>query len=234
MFDRRIYFDGVRQIFGGRLTKGQVDGQNIILDGWENIKPDADRRKLGYMLATTFWETARTMYPIEEIGKGAGKEYGKPHPATGHVYYGRGYVQLTWYDNYLLAEDKLNIPFTIKPDLALMPGHAFNIMYLGMHEGWFRKGHNLERYFNLTTDDPFNAREIINGDKNIKPDWAKGENIGSMVKDAYMTFTAALNASYYVGEDLEPAPVPDLVVKVIVPKGVRVELVQEEEPPPKQ
>src|SRR6185369_17418114 len=53
-----------------------------------------------YMLATVFHECAGTWQPIEEYGKGKGLKYGTPDTRTGQVYYGRGYTQNTWYDNY--------------------------------------------------------------------------------------------------------------------------------------
>ncbi len=59
------------------------------------------------MLATAYWETAQTMEPIEEYGKGAGRPYGEPDPATEQTYYGRGYVQLTWLPNYEKASKEI-------------------------------------------------------------------------------------------------------------------------------
>ena len=58
------------------------------------IKPDADLRWLAYILATDYHETAYTMQPIEEYGKGAGYDYGEPDPVTGEIYFGTGLVQL--------------------------------------------------------------------------------------------------------------------------------------------
>src|SRR5262245_4181357 len=111
MFDRKIYFDSVRaSMFGGSMTQDQVDGQNFILAMWEQYAPpDWDLRYLAYMLATTFHETAKTMLPIEEYGKGSGHDYGVPDPETGQAYYGRGFVQLTWKDNYCRATQELDL-----------------------------------------------------------------------------------------------------------------------------
>ena len=49
------------------------------------------------------------MWPIEEYGKGAGKSYGQPDPDTGETYYGRGFVQLTWRENYAKASKILSL-----------------------------------------------------------------------------------------------------------------------------
>lgn len=126
------------------------------------------------MLGTTYHETARTMYPIEEYGNGKGKRYGKkikqsgePYEEPDKIYYGRGYVQLTWYENYERMGRILNIPLLQQPELALRPDIAANIMFEGMTKSLSLKGdftgHYLEQYFNDTREDWVNARRIING-----------------------------------------------------------------------
>src|SRR5262245_53527760 len=106
--DRTAFFDSVRgSLFGGHMSQDQVDGMNAILFAWEAQRKADDIRWLAYMLATTFHETAQTMQPIEEYGKGAGHDYGEPDPVTGECYYGRGFVQLTWGDNYKRADEEL-------------------------------------------------------------------------------------------------------------------------------
>ena len=56
--------------------------------------------------------------------------YGKADPTTGQVYYGRGFVQLTWERNYETMSDLLGIDFVHHPDLALELDNATNIMFL--------------------------------------------------------------------------------------------------------
>jgi putative chitinase len=100
MIDRDRFFGRVRaNPFGGAMHQGQVDGCNAILEAWDARPGFTDARWLAYMLATAKWETAHTMKPIEEIGKGRGRPYGVP-TVDGRVFYGRGYVQLTWATNY--------------------------------------------------------------------------------------------------------------------------------------
>jgi len=92
-FSREVYFDCVRhKPFGGKLNQGQVDGQNFILAAWEKDAPSDDLRHLAYALATTMHETASTMLPIAEYGKGSGQPYGKEDPETHQAYYGRGFL----------------------------------------------------------------------------------------------------------------------------------------------
>jgi putative chitinase len=120
------------------------------------------RNQCAYVLATAYWETARTMRPIEEFGKGRGRKYGLPAGKYGRVYYGRGYVQLTWLANYLLASTKIGVDFVQFPEKALDPVLAAKIAVTGMLQGWFT-GRKLSDYITLKSSDYQNARRIING-----------------------------------------------------------------------
>lgn len=162
MIDRFKFFSSVRQnIFGGKLLEKQVQGLNAILVEWE-AQGLTDLRWLSYMLATTFHETAATMQPIEEYGNGKGRKYGKPDPVTGQVYYGRGYVQLTWKANYETMGKLLGKPLVEAPELALKPDIATAVLFKGMIKGLFT-GKKLGDYFNAKKEDWVNARRIING-----------------------------------------------------------------------
>jgi Chitinase class I len=115
-----------------------------------------------YMLATTKHETANTFLPIAEYGKGAGHPYGVPDHVTGQVYYGRGYVQLTWRDNYAVFTKITGADLLSNPDLAMKPDIAYKIMSYGMTRGTFT-GVGLRKYINNEQCDYVNARKIING-----------------------------------------------------------------------
>jgi len=164
-FDRVIYFDNVREsLFEGALSQQQVDGQNLILAIFENQyggTPMTDHRWLAYMLATVFHETGFGMWPNTEQGSDSylqGKDY--------WPYIGRGYVHLTWEENYRNASTALGLigdrDLVAHPELALDSLIATRIMFRGMAEGWFT-GAKLGQFFNDTEDDPINARTIING-----------------------------------------------------------------------
>lgn len=167
------FYDKIRPTFGGSLKQSQVDGMETIFAHWRR-REDTDLRWLAYMLATVFHETAQTMQPIAEYGKGRGRLYGKKIKHSGvrytvpdHIYYGRGYVQLTWYENYELMGRLLGIDLLNNPDKAMEPHIASAIMFEGMLRGSSSfgdfTGKCLEQYFNDKTDDPINARRIING-----------------------------------------------------------------------
>lgn len=168
------YIDSIRKnFFNGKLSVQQFEGIKAILVKWDE-SGFKDLRWLAYMLGTVYHETARTMYPIEEYGKGKGRRYGnklkqsgKPYSEPNHIYYGRGYVQLTWFENYERMGRILGIPLLQKPELALVPEHSADIMFEGMTRGVTFKGDFtgkcLEQYFNDTTEDWHNARRVING-----------------------------------------------------------------------
>ena len=204
LFDRDTFFGVIRSsLFHGNLTQQQVDGMDAILDAWEDNPRSDNLRHLAYPLATTAHETGFTMAPIEEYGKGQGMDYGNPDPETGQTYYGRGYVQLTWRDNYARADDELNFSghtsLEWHAERALDHYVAAEVMFQGMTEGWFRgddKGRQtLERYFSDTKDDSYGAREIINGDKSKVPSWSGGVSIGNLIKSYHIQFLAALEAA---------------------------------------
>lgn len=162
-----------QSLFNGRLTHSQRSGIEFKLIAFKKYGV-TDIRHQAYMLATSYHETAKTMQPIEEYGKGKGRPYGqkimyngKPYKFPDKIYYGRGDVQLTWYENYKLMGKLLNIPLLEQPELALNPEISARIMIEGMTKGRSNRGDftgvSLETYFNSTKSDPINARRIING-----------------------------------------------------------------------
>ena len=199
-FDRETYFDSVRgPLFGDSMTQGQVMGQEALLLVWETRQPSEDLRHLAYSLATTKHETANEMLPIIEYGKGQGQPYGEPDPQTGQTYYGRGFVQLTWRENYAFATSRLKLggsdDLEWHADRALDPKIAAAVLYAGMLEGWFRSPNALPLYFSDTADDTYGAREIVNGDKHIIPSWSNGVSIGKLVAGYHGHFLQALQVS---------------------------------------
>ena len=174
-YARKFYFDTVRKdLFRGNLTQSQVDGQNYLLETWEQHfeqnNPNDGTMWLAYALATFFHETAETMQPIEEYGKGAGKSYGKPAGPHGQCYYGRGHVQLTWEENYKngqkFLKERYGVDANIHPEAHKMlhPQTSALVSYDGMIHGWFT-GVGLPKYLSKSKgiEDPVNARRIVNG-----------------------------------------------------------------------
>lgn len=176
------FFDAVRPLFGGSLSQAQVDGLTLIVNTW-NKTTNGDKTMLAYVLATAFHESAQTMQPIAEYGKGKGKPYGKKD-STGKAPYGRGLVQLTWRENYVKADAKLGLEGKLAADydLALDPLISVRILITGMLDGWFT-GKRLNHYITPESVDFKGARRIVNGtDK------------AALIADHAKTFLRALEA----------------------------------------
>lgn len=172
------FFDAMRAgILGPALSADEVNGCNAILDAMDG-SPLADA---AYALATAYRETASTMQPIKEYGgptyfnrmydvSGARPKLcianGNSCAGDGPRYCGRGYVQLTWKNNYKRASEKCGVDLVADPDKAMNPKIAAKIMRSGMDDGWF-SGKKLSDY--LPNRGPADrgqfvkARWVING-----------------------------------------------------------------------
>lgn len=62
------------------------------------------------------------MEPIEEYGEGSSRDYGQPFGPYGQCYFGRGFVQLTWYDNYVKGEQILRDTYKVECPMTRYPG----------------------------------------------------------------------------------------------------------------
>jgi len=172
--NRQLFFQEInRSLFNRKLNDRQREGILHKLAAFAKFEVTVDQW-IAYMLATSYHETAHTMQPIEEWGKGAGKSYGKkikqngqPYTWPDKIYYGRGDVQLTWYENYERMGDLMGLPLLEQPELALDPEISAQILVEGMILGKSNRGdftgYSLENFFNPQRDDPFGARRIING-----------------------------------------------------------------------
>jgi hypothetical protein len=188
--DETAFFNNVRKFpFPGNLKQSQVDGMKAIIAEWLKRPELDDLRWLAYMLATTYHETAFTMQPIEEYGKGAGRFYGTPHRRTGKIYYGRGFVQLTLHENYERMGNLLGVDLVNNPEKALEPDIAFAVMFEGMTRGMFTNK-SLKQYFKKDQDaDWYNARSII-GAKVVD-----GKNVAESIAKYGRAFWYALLAA---------------------------------------
>lgn len=215
------FYDTVRPLFGGRLSQDQVDGMQRIVEYGEEWGYNPD--DLAYILATAKHETGGWMQPIREGAYRFGPDYtdasakravasihakgiistnyALPSGPYGQSYYGRGLVQITWYDNYRKFAGILGVPLDQNPDLALEWDNALDIMFIGMRDGVFT-GKKLAD-FNLPAEFK-QARVIVNGDSHKK--WGGSERIDDRLARYARTFAEALRASQ---EGVSPEPTED-------------------------
>lgn len=195
-----------RSLYGGRFRQAHVDGLNAVVSsglarGWR-------QEWLAYALATAYHETGRWMQPIREGGHRRGPgysdasaqravasiynkgiistNYALPAGPWGLSYYGRGLVQITWYDNYLRMGKRLGMGDELarNPDLALDMEIALDLLFIGMEEGLYTTKKLAD--YDLPADFR-GARRIINGDVRKN---------GQMIADYAAEFHIALEHEY--------------------------------------
>lgn len=166
----------------GSLKQDQVDAINYIVQ-----KMDEDKSitypQGAYILATIWHETATTMQPIAEYGKGKGRPYGTWYKNSKgelysfkdgsrssvylqsecpHLFYGRGETQNTWYTNYEKLSKVFGVDFLSNPDLLLTQEWSTPVTIYSMKTGLYT-GKKLSDYIYQSKKDYVNARRIING-----------------------------------------------------------------------
>lgn len=144
------------------LTQEQVNSIDAILFECEKQGIE-DVRQVAYILATAYWECHNPrkpelrLTPMKEFGGEAylkGKKY--------YPYFGRGFSQLTWPDNYKKEGKRLGLDLMNNPDLILEISTAANSHVYCMVHGSYT-GKKLSDYINASKCDFLNSRRIING-----------------------------------------------------------------------
>ena len=219
--NRAAFYAALRRrssgVFGTSLSQQQVRGTEGILDAFAT-PGDGRVKTLAYALATAYHETGRKMVPVREGFRktdAAARRYVQKHyghkgknwycwPAGphGHVYYGRGQVQLTWLDNYRNSSDEAGVDLVKHPDRALDPVVGARILICGLLDGRWNKGGTgpgIAHYLpSGGKDDLRNARRTVN----ITDKW-------QAIAGYYKAFLDAIEEAGGVPKDsLDPVPVP--------------------------
>lgn len=171
------------------------------------------RNQTAYVLATAFWETARTMKPVEEAFWVKNPDQWRKKNLRYYPWHGRGYVQLTWEANYVRAGKELGLDLITDPDVVMQPKIAAKILVAGSKKGWFT-GKKLSDYITLQKSDFVSARRIINGTD-------KARQIANIAK----SYDEDLKTQGYGVETAEAKPQPGgfgaLVAAILAIFGVR-------------
>ncbi len=83
-----------------------------------------------------------------------------------HAYFGRGYVQLTWWSNYATTGAAIGrgLDLLLDPELVKQPEVAYAIMAHGMRTGdGFANRRTFAQYFSATKSNYVGARAMVNG-----------------------------------------------------------------------
>lgn len=210
--DRKVFYDALRPALGA-LSTTNVAGMELMLD-------EAERRgmrlsSLAYCFATAWWESGKTMAPVEEGFYLGSKADAFRRKLRYFPYYGRGLVQLTWKENYAKASEVVGQDLVAHPELALDPRISVKVLFDGMERGWFT-GRKLIDYIDDAdeSDDEdlkeyVAARRIVNGTD-------RATEIGKLT----LIFERALRTARYDGATPPPAEQPSQPTSPAVAGGI--------------
>lgn len=140
----------------------------LLIQEWQASDGTNDDRKLSHILATAMLESGRT---FQSVNENLDTNYFPGHYApTG--YWGRGFVQLTWEDNYESTGDEIGLDLEDHRQAAVLPTISAYTTANGMIDGDFTT-RSLNDYLPVTENadgtqtegqaDWFNARRVVNG-----------------------------------------------------------------------
>lgn len=155
---RRNWRKVLEGAFARGITDEQLEGAEAIARAFDR-RGDGDERKLAYIIGTA-WHESR-LKPLREIRAKQGTEiYQIQEKYWNTGYYGRGFAQLTWRDNYAKMSKVVGIDLVAAPDAALDVAVAADIIVAGMMGGMFT-GKALGQYINAQQADYYNARRTL-------------------------------------------------------------------------
>tara|TARA_R110000851_G_scaffold6659_3_gene26654 strand:- start:1822 stop:2451 length:630 start_codon:yes stop_codon:yes gene_type:complete len=170
MLDEEFYDEVARTLFYGSLPEFQRAPLTYMAEefhrrGMTNVD------QLAYIMATAYHETDR-FKALGEYGEGKGRDYGVPLLSIrGKTigYYGRGWVMLTWLQNYAKVSVAATLAFGKPIDLVNNPDMIIDNLevnafatFEGMITGMFT-GRKIGTYINGNGTDFLKARKVING-----------------------------------------------------------------------
>ncbi len=144
----------------GPLDEIQQDSIRKIVAAFDRYG-DGDQNKLAYILATAWHESK--LRPIQEQRAAPSQIelYKRQNRYWSSGYYGRGFVQLTWKENYQKMSRVFRVDFVNNPELVLEPTYAARILVYGMMNGVFT-GLSLGAFINDQKQDFYEARQVVN------------------------------------------------------------------------
>lgn len=136
----------------------------LLADGSARIT-EHDGDQFSISVAGTIKKLTKKAVMGSTYGAAVADAYTKDDGVEG-VFYGRGFVQLTWWSNYAKAGVRLGrgLDLLVHPDLVKEVGTAYQVMATGMLTGTiFANGHKFADYFSGSDTHYEKARKMVNG-----------------------------------------------------------------------
>ena len=159
---RKQFFKGYKDTLdkNKNLSQNEINALNNFLNLYEKNKSDFNLYQWSYIFATVFHETNGTFLPVKEaywLSENWRKNNLRYYP-----YYGRGFVQITWEENYRKFSKLLNTDFVKYPDKVMELNNSFFILTYGFKHGIFT-GKKISDYITDIKKDYRGCRRCING-----------------------------------------------------------------------
>jgi Chitinase class I len=238
LLDSKVFYDSIRKsLFNGKLTEAKVQGIEGILSAMNRVG-DGDIDTLAYALASAYHETGSRMVPVREgfattdagarraVNNLAAKrgpnssvaKYAKPTGPYGHVYYGRGHVQLTWMENYERSSADAGVDLVKNPDAMLDPEISARVLIRGLMDGrWNGQGKGIDFYEG--EDDFLNDAEAAEARRTVNV-----KDKATLIAGYHRKFYNALKAAGWKATNPKP------VVKPSVPTPSKPEATAKPQP----
>lgn len=172
MINKKIFFDEYKRNLDPNrsLDAKEISAIDTFIDFVDSSVCKLELNQWAYVFATTFHETKATFLPVREAFYLQERYNWTEAQFTAwrkkNLRYfpwdGKGFVQLTWEDNYKKFAKILGIELIKFPELAMIPKYAFEIMVYGFIHGSFT-GKKITDYINGSKKDYKGARRCING-----------------------------------------------------------------------
>lgn len=152
---------------------------------------------IAFVIANAVYET-NIIHSSENISKQAanaayGNDLGnRPGTDDGYNYRGRGLIQITGRDQYVRLQKALSnvgieADLVGNPDTVLNPNTSIAIALIGTRDNLFAQINNGQNTFDSYGKDYYNARELINGDKDrVRRKLPEGLNTNRITAGAYI------------------------------------------------
>lgn len=169
------FFAPVRKtLYSGNLPQSAVTAFNAMYT--EGMARKLSLAQIAYVMATPYREVGSHLIPIEEdfelrnrssygtrTGWNSDGTQNTRQPYAGLYYYGRGWPQLTFCDNYIRMGKRLGLPLAEQPQLLLQLHVSCLVSFEGMQYALFTK-YRLSDFINGDKRDYVGARKIVNGE----------------------------------------------------------------------